>query len=313
MSPEASPLGPSLAALVAPQGPDSFIATHWRRGVFHGRGSPARLARLTREAGSTEVARLLESARHFVATGGATPGPAGSRSEALAAYAAGGTTLYFRMREDFPLCRWTEALAHDLGEPPIGVTSFFAVRGGGGTAPHLDWNENFTIQLEGTKRWRVAPAPRGFLEHPVSNWVLGDPVPPYADPTLAPAALPEDAVAYDLSPGDVLYVPRGFIHDVSAPGPGESLSLNLSFPPTPWAALLCSLLSTRLHESPELRAAINGAFGAGWGRDEALAQLPRMLAHLSAAAAGVEGDLRQILDDPARLAEYLARRRLPKL
>lgn len=305
---------PSLAALVAPVPAPEFLARSWKKAVFHAGASRERLAPFLAALGPADVASLLERSRQFVAMQEGVPIAAPlARAEALAAYEASGATLYFRMNEDFALCRWSTALARDLGELPTGVTSFFAVRGRHGTAAHLDWNENFTLQLRGRKRWRVAAARDGFLPHPVTNWVVGDPAPLHSDATRMPARMPENASEFVLEPGALLYVPRGLLHQVSSVDEAESLSLNLSFPPAPWAVVLCTLLSSGLLEDPAFREGLTGAFGAGWGREDVLARLPAMLAVLEKRAAGLGESLREVMDDPARLADYLARRGYPKL
>jgi ribosomal protein L16 Arg81 hydroxylase len=78
----------------------------------------------------------------------------------------------------------------------------FAVHAGGGTSPHPDWNDSFTIQIRSTKRWRVAP--NGFMPHPVTNWTIGDPPPLFAHSIPLPTEMPRDAQEYVLTPGSVL-------------------------------------------------------------------------------------------------------------
>jgi 50S ribosomal protein L16 3-hydroxylase len=229
---------------------------------------------------------------------------------ALEAYERRGATLYFQMKDSWPLARWTSALAEELGEPPIGVTAFFAVRGGSGTRPHVDWNENFTIQLAGTKRWLVAP--NGFIAHPVTNWTIGDSPPPYAHSSELPTEMPPDAREYRLTPGAVLYVPRGFLHHVTSVDSADSLSLSMSLPPTPWAHVLTSLLGLRLLEHPDLREALSGAFGTGWGRDKVMELLPGKVELLCRHASQIGDSLVAIMRDPDRLREYLARRQHPR-
>lgn len=306
--------GPGLAGLVGPLSPAAFLAEHWQRRAFHAPADRARLQRIEAAMGLRGLAPLLAMSRDFAVIGGGIDPRARAltHAEALGAY-SGGATLYMRMGESFGPCAWARALARELGEPPLAITSLFAVRGGHGTPAHLDWNENLTVQLAGEKRWRVAAPPAGFLEHPVSNWALGDEAPAHAGPAPAPRALPSDAVEYRLTPGAVLYVPRGFLHEVAAVNEDESLSLNFSFPPSPWGVILGTLLATRLLDDPAFRESMRGAFGDGWGRDATMARLPEMLATLLDRAQGLGGELRAILEDDQRLAAYLARRKEPRL
>jgi ribosomal protein L16 Arg81 hydroxylase len=125
--------------------------------------------------------------------------------------------------------------------------------------------------------------------------------------------MPADATRYTLAPGSVLYVPRGFLHHVTSVSDEDSLSLNLCFPPTPWAVILCTLLSTRLLEHAEFRHAVTGAFGSGWGREEFFRRLPGIMKEFCRHAQAIDYDLREILEDSGKLREYLARRRYPML
>jgi 50S ribosomal protein L16 3-hydroxylase len=308
-------LEPSLASIVAPIGVTGFLDRFWKREVFFCPGSPERLGPIARELGDADVGKLLWQSQHYVLLwppSSPHASGAGRRSlaTALEAYEKRGATLYFQMKDGWPLTRWTAALARELGEPPVGVTAFFAVRGGSGTRPHVDWNENFTIQLRGTKRWLVAP--NGFVRHPVTNWTVGDPPPLYAHSSELPTEMPADAREYCLTPGSVLYVPRGYFHHVTAVDSSDSLSLSMSLPPTPWAHVLGTLLSLRLLEYPEFREGLTGAFGTGWGREEILRVLPEKVERLRQHAREIESSLVAIMRDPERLNEYLAKRQHPR-
>lgn len=312
--PERPAIGPGLESLVAPVSRGRFLEEFWQRAVFHAPGAAHRLARIEAAIGNADLGSLLAASRDFAVVGGGIDPRARGLTHAQAARAYGeGATVYMRMAESFALCAWARELAHELGELPHAITSLFAVRGGHGTAAHLDWNENFTVQLRGAKVWRVAAPAAEFLAHPLANWSIGDTPPLHAGPATPPASLPADAAEYRLSPGAVLYVPRGFLHAVEAAEEGDSLSLNFSFPPSPWGVVLATLLATRLLEDPAFREGMRGAFGAGWGRAQALEHAEAMVAGLGARAQGLGADLRRILEDEERLRDYLARRALPRL
>lgn len=309
-------LAPSVEGLAAPVGRDAFLRDYWCKAVFHVPGDEGRLGALRAALGNVDLAALLAASPNFAVLGLDDDTNAGARfsvREAIAAYADRGATLYFRLGEDAPLCAWTTELAASLGEPPVGVTSLFAVRGRHGTRLHLDWNENFTVQLRGTKRWRVARGPSEFVENPVTNWSVGQPAPLHAHSTRLPERMPDDAPSYLLTPGSVLYVPRGYLHEVASIDASESLSLNMSFPPSPWGTLLSTLLGVRLLEDPRFRDGVRGAFGSAWGRDSFLQRLPAMMEAFAREAAHLDADLRAIVDDPEKLARYLAQRRYPRL
>lgn len=93
---------------------------------------------------------------------------------------------------------------------------------GGGVGPHVDSYDVFLLQLEGHRRWQIAPPgqadlvpglPLKILQRfePVSSWRLG--------------------------PGDMLYLPPGWAHEGRAEG-GECLTASIGFrAPAPAEAL----------------------------------------------------------------------------
>ena len=87
-----------------------------------------------------------------------------------------------------------------------------------GFAPHWDDIDAFILQLEGAKRWRVY-APRSAAESR----------PRFSSPNLAPDELGPLIGEAVLEAGDVLYLPRGFVHQADTPsGAEESGSLHLT-------------------------------------------------------------------------------------
>ena len=88
-----------------------------------------------------------------------------------------------------------------------------------GFAPHFDDIEAFVLQLEGQKRWR--------LYKPTKEEDL---LPSHSSPDLKQHELDEDDVVIDvvLNPGDIMYFPRGWVHQASAAGDSHSLHLTVS-------------------------------------------------------------------------------------
>lgn len=305
-------LAPTLASIVAPVGVEYFLKRYWKKKPFYRRGTAARLPRVLRAPGTMSLRTLLTSSRRYAVLGKRLGGRSTaypSIQQAIKAYDEHGATLYFALEDESPLSSWAAAIADELGELPIGVTSIFAVRNRNGTKPHFDWNENFTIQIRGTKRWAVSS--NQFVEHPVSNWEMGNPAPLYARPLRVPREMPADARSYLLTPGSVLYVPRGYLHQVTSVDDVDSLSVNICFPPTPWATMFCTLLSNRLLEIPEFRDGLLGVFGRGWGRAEFFKKLPDMARAFTKAARKIDEDVRDIVNERHKLEEYLIRRRYP--
>ena len=88
-----------------------------------------------------------------------------------------------------------------------------------GLAPHFDDVDVFMLQLEGRKRWRLyyPPQPSDWLASHYSN--------DFTQAELGPCAM-----TLELHPGDLLYLPRGMIHqgDVSSNEGDEVASLHIT-------------------------------------------------------------------------------------
>ncbi|WP_433262678.1 cupin domain-containing protein [Actinosynnema sp. CS-041913] len=223
---------PSLADLVAPVGVSQFFAAV--QGRVH-RRFPGRAGRFADLLPWSEVNRVLrqhrlEFPRLRLARGGEVV-PAHSYSELVetrrtglvprllpAGFAAemrGGATLVLdSVHELFgPVGELAVALEHELRErvqvnlyAGWGVTHGFDV--------HWDDHDAIIVQVSGRKRWRV---------HGVTR-----PAPLQRDVELPERPSNEPLEDFLLEDGDVLYVPRGHWHDVSAVGE-ESLHLTIGF------------------------------------------------------------------------------------
>ena len=109
-----------------------------------------------------------------------------------------------------------------------------------GFQPHFDVQNVFVLQLHGKKNWKV------FEPHTTK------PVPSQAiDGAVPPGSLLHDIT---LEPGDLLYLPRGYVH-VAHTSSELSAHLSVSLLPTTWADVFSSLLET-LPLDERFRAAI---------------------------------------------------------
>lgn len=100
---------------------------------------------------------------------------------------------------------------------------------GGGVGPHFDSYDVFLIQVQGRRRWRIAPQ---------KDAVLRDDVPLKIIANFKPE---QDFV---LDPGDMLYLPPGWAHDGVAVG-GDCMTCSVGFR-SPWQADLARELLPRL-------------------------------------------------------------------
>jgi bifunctional lysine-specific demethylase and histidyl-hydroxylase NO66 len=116
-----------------------------------------------------------------------------------------------------------------------------------GVKPHYDTQENFLIQVEGTKSWKVyepihrLPPVEGSYA-PVPREKLSDPI-----------------LATVLHPGEVLYVPRGFVHEGAA-GDQPSLHIAVDVHVRTWVDLISDALKAVAERDPRFRGSLPVSF-----------------------------------------------------
>jgi ribosomal protein L16 Arg81 hydroxylase len=116
-----------------------------------------------------------------------------------------------------PVAAFTRQLVTDLGHPAQ-VNAYITPASSRGFDPHYDTHDVFVIQIAGAKHWRI--------HEPVHRHPLADQ--PWTDHRDAVAERATTAPAIDavFEPGDVLYLPRGWIHSAEALG-GTSIHLTI--------------------------------------------------------------------------------------
>lgn len=118
----------------------------------------------------------------------------------------------------------------------VGANLYLTPAGSQGFAPHYDDIEAFVLQLEGQKLWRVY-APRDPSEE----------LPRFSSGNFAKEEVGEPLLTALLEPGDLLYFPRGFIHQACTGETSHSLHLTLSTcQRNTWGDLLEKALPTAL-------------------------------------------------------------------
>ncbi|NXG28201.1 RIOX1 oxygenase, partial [Dromaius novaehollandiae] len=122
-----------------------------------------------------------------------------------------------------------------------GANTYLTPPGSQGFAPHYDDIEAFVLQLEGKKHWRVY-GPRTEAE------VL----PQFSSANLTQAELGEPVLEAVLEAGDLLYFPRGFIHQGVCLPDAHSLHITVSsYQRNSWGDLLEKLLPAALQMALE--------------------------------------------------------------
>lgn|GEM_PF-1838418 len=239
---------------------EKFLGEHWTRRIFLSRISEEDFHLLQKELANFDPAAIIRGHQGNVASvwledlEGHTQAVDMSPSDALKFYEAG-MTVFLPDVKTPTVERWHEELARSLNRPPLNfLSSLFISKNGNVSGCHFDHIENFTVQLRGTKSWRIienshAPLPtvnysmraaRPYLE---DIWLYGKR--PF------PAAIGNNAERVTVTPGALLYVPRGFWHEVETAA--DSISLLLGFPAYTWADVVLSSLRTMLLRHIEWR------------------------------------------------------------
>lgn len=159
---------------------------------------------------------------------------------------------------------------------------------------HFDFQENFTIQLSGIKRWTLQ---QGAFRDPLRGCTPHYAAPDAVESQLKAAHLfdrkfrfghPTTGVnatgsveSVDIKPGDVFYFPAGMWHKVETVEPG--VSINISLMANNYATVVTQALHHFLLQQPEWRAPIldNSASSVAQHLQSLLAQLPSHIAEFS--------------------------------
>lgn len=169
---------------------------------------------------------------------------------------------------------------------------------------HYDFQNNFTIQLSGTKRWTLQ---QGTIMDPLLGCT-----PHYASPEVVesqltaaylhdrkfsfgtpkvPTTAEGDVRSIFMKPGDVLYFPAGMWHKVETIEPG--VSINVSLMATNYATLVSQALCHFLHRDPRFREPVvnNGVTNATHSLQTLLQELPGLVRHFSKVEGGGAHDI----------------------
>jgi hypothetical protein len=166
----------------------------------------------------------------------------------LGEFAAGKTLLLTRLHTRWPpvgmIARSLERLFVENGmtlSREVGANAYLTRRGSTGFARHYDDHCAFILQVVGSKTWRFYGMPSPF------------PVEPF-DSSRYPVAGPAELTIV-LEPGDMLYVPRGLVHDASA-NDVESLHVTLGVYVANVRDLLLASIKVLANRVPTLRRAL---------------------------------------------------------
>ena len=165
----------------------------------------------------------------------------------LALFGAGATIVLQGLHRTWPaVIDFSTRLGEDLGHP-VQANAYVTPPSSRGFAAHYDVHDVFVLQLAGRKHWTVhAPVcPDPLRDQPWDR---------YADAVTAAARDELPVLDAVLEPGDVLYLPRGYLHAATTLG-GVSAHLTLGVHTVSRFALveaLCALVA----DDPDLRRSL---------------------------------------------------------
>jgi ribosomal protein L16 Arg81 hydroxylase len=164
----------------------------------------------------------------------------------LGLYADGATLVLQGLHRIWPsLIDFAGDLAGQLRQP-VQVNAYLTPAGNRGFATHYDTHDVFVLQVDGRKRWRISEP---VLPEPLERQGWGG----RADEVAAVAA-GEPTLDVVLTPGDALYLPRGWLHAAEALGE-RSLHLTVGVKAFTRYALVEALLDLAA-EDQRLRATL---------------------------------------------------------
>ncbi|MEK9518638.1 cupin domain-containing protein [Streptomyces sp. NPDC087908] len=183
---------------------------------------------------------------------------------------ADGSTLVLQalQRTWQPVMEFASRLGAELGHP-VQANAYVTPPQNRGFDDHYDVHDVFVLQVTGAKRW--------IVHEPVHPDPLRDQPWTAHRAAVAEAALGEASIDTVLEPGDVLYLPRGWLHAAEAQG---EVSIHLTLGVHTWtrhalAEQLAQAALALLRDDPEMRRSL--PLGVE-GPDEALAFVRRRLA-----------------------------------
>jgi lysine-specific demethylase/histidyl-hydroxylase NO66 len=249
--------GLSFGDLITPVTPEGFWADYWEQKPLVSRAPRAELFASLFSLKDVDRAisyyrptpgRIdLVSEHGFVRDNYLNPDGTASVKLVRELYLKGSTVILNGLHQTWePLALFSSMLEARLSHP-VAVSVYLTPPDFKGVSPHFDTQDNFLLQVEGYKRWKVYP-PVQELPRVDGSYTL-----------VARERLGEAVCETVLEPGDVLYVPRGFVHEGVA-GDRPSLHITVDVLVRTWLDFLADALSSVADRDPRFRRALPTGF-----------------------------------------------------
>jgi ribosomal protein L16 Arg81 hydroxylase len=287
----------SLAGLLGPVGRDDFLAKHWQIEPLHvARGEPRYFSELV---GREQVDHLIASqcgradfpisviGGHLEKKEAPEPGPAARSSwtpEAVYKRIGKGATIRIGNTKHYiPAIRRLAACLEQELSSDIAINLYMTPPAARAFGAHYDNHDVFILQVEGEKLWTIrspaAELPLEAMFRGREEW-LKKPLP--YETSLKTLPPEHSSRTIRLVAGDMLYVPRGHVHEVMT-GDCASLHLTVAAPVVTWYEVAVHALLAAARRSPALRTALPPGFATDAAiRAEAARRAPEMVAALAA-------------------------------
>jgi ribosomal protein L16 Arg81 hydroxylase len=280
-----------LEALLDPVGPSVFFDLHWEKkplhvqrtdvGYYSALVSLADLERLIASPDARYPAiQLSKHGAYFPAEvytedqqlGAAHFTGVPNVQKIAAEYRAGATIVLPGLHRTWtPLARLCLSIDSEL-DHVAHANAYLTPGNTAGFTPHYDTHEVLVLQISGHKHWRV-------YEPPIALPHRKQPFTP-AGYTLPARPLLE----VDLAPGDLLYLPRGYVHTTTTSA-AHSAHVTIGIAVYTWLDLASELLQSAMG-SPRLRAALPPGFASRGSAPRLKQDLAHALDELRGAADG---------------------------
>ena len=127
----------------------------------------------------------------------------------------------------------------------VNANAYLTPAGAQGFPPHPDDHDVYLLQISGAKRWRLYDSPTLAITQP--------------DRPVRPVTAPHEVM---IRTGEVLYIPRGLVHEGHAVHEEASVHLTVGVHPYTWAQLLTDLVAELRDEDESLRRSVAPRLGS---------------------------------------------------
>lgn len=285
----------TLAALTAPLAPAAFMRDYWPDHHFIAHGDPARLPPFLRAPeldGVEALSRVYAGNLRFTSGRRYQKMLGIDRVQAMSLYRMG---LTVQFEDIVPFVAPTAEALRQL-EAELGLArgaaraSVFASPRADGLSEHFDAQDLFSIQLKGSKRFRIAPVRE--LRYPCgTQFVPGTEPFDFLYPQVEQGFPDPDNAEFttvDMQPGSVLFLPRGTWHATESGGDSLSVSIGVYLPSI--ADCVLEQLQLMLLHDADWRRPPYGGWGEGALRDAVAARLDALLERLPQACSRLRPD-----------------------